>query len=266
MKTPWIELDELKVNFENIPALLDRYNLLPDFLKRLLETKFTSKLKPKKEEQIKFFQGFLKEKNIVGKEALNQWLLDNGLDDKRLDTMLYERLQVELFKKQKFGDKVNSVFFKQKDSLDRVMYSVLRVKTAEQAHELHTQIEEMESSFSDLVSEYSIGTEKNFNGIIGPVELGRLDPALAERLKISKNGQLWLPFEFRKNWVILRLEKHLPSKLDDKMTARIINSMYDDWINKQVLEIIDQLRYPKNRERTLIKDKNDNPDTENGSE
>ena len=44
-----------------------------------------------------------------------------------------------------------------------------------------------ESSFSDLVSEYSIGTEKKFNGIIGPVELGRLDPALAERLKISKN-------------------------------------------------------------------------------
>ncbi len=81
------------------------------------------------------------------------------------------------------------LFFKQKDSLDRVMYSVLRVKTAEQAHELHTQIEEMESSFSDLVSEYSIGTEKNFNGIIGPVELGRLDPALAERLKISKTLQ-----------------------------------------------------------------------------
>ena len=126
MKTPWIELDELKVNFENIPALLDRYNLLPDFLKRLLETKFTSKLKPNKEEQIKFFQGFLKEKNIVGKEALNQWLLDNGLDDKRLDTMLYERLQVELFKKQKFGDKVNSVFYKQKDSIMMYMnYIVL---------------------------------------------------------------------------------------------------------------------------------------------
>ena len=56
-------------------------------------------------------------------------------------------------------------FFKQKESLDRVMYSVLRVKTSEQAYELHTQIEEMESSFSDLVSEYSIGTEKKFNGI-----------------------------------------------------------------------------------------------------
>ena len=266
MKKTWIELDELKVDFEKIPALLDRYNLLPGFLRRLLETKFTSKLKPKKEEQIEFFQGFLKEKKIEDKESLNQWLLDNGLDDKRLDTMLFEMLQVELFKKQKFGDKVNSVFFKQKESLDRVMYSVLRVKTSEQAYELHTQIEEMESSFSDLVSEYSIGTEKNFNGIIGPVELGRLDPALAERLKISKNGQLWLPFEFRKNWVILRLEKHLPSKLDDKMTARIINSMYDDWINKQVLEIIDQLRYPKNRERTLIKDKNDNPDIDNVSE
>ena len=239
MTRPWIKIDDLRVSLDHIPSLLDRYNLLPDFLRRLLETKYTHKIIPNKDDQIKYFNTFLKNNNINGKESLNQWLLENGLDDKRLDTMLYEKLQVDQFKKEMFEDKLENSFLEQKELLDRVMYSVLRVKTAEQAHELHTQIEEMESSFSDLVSEYSIGTEKNFNGIIGPVELGRLDPALAERLKISKNGQLWLPFEFRKNWVILRLEKHLPSKLDDKMTARIINSMYDDWINKQVLEMHD---------------------------
>ena len=63
------------------------------------------------------------------------------------------------------------------------------------------QLEEKEASFADLVSQYSIGSEKNFNGIIGPVELGRLEPALRERLKISKNGQLWPPFRIQKKLV-----------------------------------------------------------------
>ena len=243
MSKPWLQIDDLRVNIENIPGLLDRYNLLPDFLKRLLETKYTHKIVPEKDEQIRFFNLFLKENRIEGKESLQQWLLDNGLDDKRLDTMLFERLQIEKFKIQKFEDKIESSFLKEKEFLDRVMYSILRVTNGEQANELYTQIEEKESSFSELVSKYSIGSEKNFNGMIGPVELGRLDPILRERLKISKSGQLWPPFEFRNNWVIIRLEKHLPSKLDDNMKSRIRNRMYKEWINKQVLNLLDKIRF-----------------------
>ncbi len=241
----WIKIDDLTVNLENIPGLLDRYNLLPDFLRRLLETKFTHNIKPEKNEQIQFFHSFLRENKIAGKEALSQWLVENGLDDKRLDTMLFERLQVQIFKKAMFEDKIENFFLERKELLDRVMYSVLRVKDRNQAVELFTQIEEKESSFAELVSLYSLGSEKDFNGIIGPVELGRLDENLRERLKISKNGQLWVPFEYKEHWLILRHEKSLPCKLDDNMKNKIRNLMYEEWINKKVLGLIDQIRFPK---------------------
>mgnify|MGYP001474998855 CR=1 FL=1 len=262
MSKPWLQIDDLRVNVENIPGLLDRYNLLPDFLKRLLETKYTHNIIPDKEEQIKFFNSFLEENRIEGKESLQRWLIDNGLDDKRLDTMLFERLQIEKFKSQMFENKIESSFLKQKESLNRIMYSILRVKNGEQAGELYTQIEEKESSFAELVSKYSIGPEKNFNGIIGPIELGRLDAVLRERLKISKTGQLWPPFEFKKNWVILRLEKYLPCKLDDSMKLKIRNSMYQEWINKQVLNLLDQIRY-KDKNSSKLVEKNNNLDSQN---
>ena len=166
--------------------------------------------------------------------------------------MLYERLQVEKFKQDKFDSAIESEYLKEKELLDRVMYSVLRVENKEHAFELFTQIEEMESSFSDLASKFSIGTEKKFNGIIGPVELGKLDPFLRERLRVSKSGQLWPPFEFKKNWIVLRLEKFLPSKLDDSMKIRIRNTMYEKWINKQVLKLIDQIRYKNNKDLQVI--------------
>ena len=268
MSKQWIKIDDLRVNFENIPALLDRYNLLPDFLRKLLETKFTHKIKPDKNDQIQFFNSFLKENNIEGKDALAQWLVDNGLDDKRLDTMLFERLQVDLFKKAMFNDKIENYFLERKEALDRVMYSVLRVQDRNQATELFTQIEEKEASFSELVSSYSIGSEKNFNGIIGPVEYGRLDENLRERLKISKNGQLWPPFEFKGNWLVIRLEKNLPCKLDDNMKSKIRNSMYEEWVNKKVLGLLDQIRFPKStKDKSTVNLAEElNPNNENSEE
>ena len=268
MSNLWIKIDDLRVNLENIPGLLDRYNILPDFLRRLLETKLTHDIKPNKEEQINFFRTFLLDNKIQGKEALNQWLNDNGLDDKRLDTMLFERLQVEKFKSNMFEDKIENKFLESKESLDRVMYSVLRVKDKNQADELYIQIEEKESTFAELVSNYSTGSEKNFNGIIGPVEYGRLDQNLRERLRISKKGQLWPPFEFKENWLIIRHEKNLPSKLDDAMKKRIRNIMYEEWINSKVLGLLDQIRYPKNSKNKMFTDNEKNviPEIKNSSE
>ena len=62
-------------------GLLDRYNLLPNFLRRLLETKYTNHLKPSRDEQLKYFIEFLKN-NINTQELLDKWLSLNGLDEK----------------------------------------------------------------------------------------------------------------------------------------------------------------------------------------
>ena len=118
----------------------------------------------------------------------------------------------------------------------------MRVETREEAEELHLKLEEKEASFSELASEYALGSEKEFNGMIGPVELRVLDANLSERLKISKTGQLWPPFEFKKFWIVLRLEKHLPSSLDENMRKRLRNELYEEFINKQVLDLVEQIR------------------------
>ena len=242
MATRWIKIDNLDVDLEVIPGLLDRYNLLPTFIRRLLETKNTHQIRPSKEDQISFNNRFLADNNIKGKDNLSDWLSQNGLDEKRLDLMLYERLQVEIFKQDSFDKNVASIFLKRKESLDRVMYSIMRVETREEAEELHLKLEEKEASFSELASEYALGSEKEFNGMIGPVELRVLDANLSERLKISKTGQLWPPFEFKSFWIVLRLEKHLPSSLDENMRKRLRNELYEEFINKQVLELVEQIR------------------------
>ena len=131
------------------------------------------------------------------------------------------------------------------------MYSIMRVASKEEAEELYTQLEEKESSFSELASKYALGSEKNFNGIIGPVEYGALNVNLRERLRVSTEGQLWPPYEFNNFWIILRHEKNLPAKLDDSMRAKIRNNLYEEWINKQVISLLDQLRNKKPEDKLL---------------
>jgi len=242
MPTRWIKIDNLDVDLEVLPGLLDRYNLLPTFIRRLLETKHTHDIRPSKEDQIIFNNQFLSDNNIKGKDNLLIWLSQNGLDEKRLDLMLYERLQVEIFKQNSFDNNVESIFLKRKESLDRVMYSIMRVETREEAEELHLKLDEREASFAELASNYALGSEKEFNGMIGPVELRVLDANLSERLKISKTGQLWPPFEFKNFWVVLRLEKHLPAALDENMRKRLRNELYEEFINKQVLKLVEKIR------------------------
>ena len=146
---------------------------------------------------------------------------------------LYIFLQVEKFKEEKFGSQVKNVFLKNKDNLDKVMYSIFRTKERAKAVEIHLRIEEQESTFADLASEYSEGIESQLNGLIGPIEMGKINVKIAERLKISQKGHLWEPFQVDNWWVLLRLEMYLPSLLDIPH-KRIINDLYSKWIENEI--------------------------------
>ena len=89
-----------------------------------------------------------------------------------------------------FGPRVEPLFLERKANLDRVMYSMLRVRERAKAVELHLRLEEEEATFADLASNFSEGSERQINGLIGPMELGRINPVLGERLRISTPGQL----------------------------------------------------------------------------
>ena len=71
------------------------------------------------------------------------------------------------------------------------MYSMIRTKEKAKASEIHLRIDEEEDTFADLASEFSEGQEQQFNGLIGPIELGRINP-IAERLRISNSGSYGL--------------------------------------------------------------------------
>tara|TARA_Y100001978_G_C23665467_1_gene420962 strand:+ start:184 stop:999 length:816 start_codon:yes stop_codon:yes gene_type:complete len=242
MEKVWITINDKSISLSDLPPLLDRYNLLPSFLRNIIEDEFTRDHIPSEEEQKNQYSIFLKENKIENLENLNHWLNNSGLDEKRLSKLLFDKLRVQKFKDFKFKSNVQEIFLKQKSALDQVMYSMITLNTIEEAEEIFYKLEEDEISFSELSSSYSIGSEKDRNGLIGPLEMGKLKPEFSERLRISNPGQLWPPFKIKNFWFIIRFEKLIPAKLDDSLTKKIIDDQYENWINKQVLPLISEVR------------------------
>ena len=207
---------------------------MPLLLRRYLERVNGNQFNPSHDEQVAFQKTFLARERITDQASLQAWLKRQGISEPQMSQRLFRALQLEQFKQATFGPRVEPLFLERKANLDRVMYSMLRVRERAKAVELHLRLEEEEATFADLASNFSEGSERQINGLIGPMELGRINPVLGERLRISTPGQLWPPFEAEDWWVLLRHERHLPAQLDPPMQQRLIDEMYELWMRGQV--------------------------------
>tara|TARA_Y100001933_G_scaffold264354_1_gene329572 strand:- start:321 stop:1085 length:765 start_codon:yes stop_codon:yes gene_type:complete len=117
-----------------------------------------------------------------------------------------------------------SLFLRYKDRLDRVLYSLIRLESSEQAHHLFYSIEANEIEFGDAAAQFSNGPESKTQGIVGPVDLTTPHPEIAARLRTAKPRQLFPPFKADQWHVLIRLEYRFDSEYDDK-TKQFLGSL-----------------------------------------
>ena len=241
MEDNWINIEGDLISLKDTPQLLKDLNLIQIFLRRYFEAKYTQHIIPSEEEQINYQKDFMKREGISDKDSLSKWLLNSGKTEKEMNNILFNSLKLDKFKNEKFSEKVESVFLEKKEGLDRVTYSLMRVKSRAKAAELHLRLQEEEATFPELASTYSEGIENILHGLIGPVEFSSINPLIAERLRNSNPGQLWPPFQIDSWWVIIRSERLIPATLNDQMKNRLIENMYEAWIKQKIIVTMENL-------------------------
>ncbi len=138
------------------------------------------------------------------------------------------------YKQETWSDQVDAHFIKRKSQLDRVVYSLIRVEKPEVAQELYFRIKDDENTFSALAMEYSQGSEAQTGGLIGPVEINAPHPKIARILATCQPGQLVPPTRVGEWIVIVRLENYLSAKLDDSMRQRMLDELFNRWLNQAI--------------------------------
>ena len=180
---------------------------------------------------VKQWCGFNK---IHSEEALNSWKIFNGLIDEKWEVFIVRKWQWSFWCMNNFKDKISNYYLERKPYLDKIEYSIIRVKNQNLANELFLRIKEEEEKFEDIASQYSEGAEKNTNGHVGPVPIGNAHPLLAHLLQISEQGKVCSPREIDDWWVIVRKEKFTNISLNDEIIQKLSLELGRDFLNNSI--------------------------------
>lgn len=214
-------------------AELRRHNLLQQLVQRqvVAEAVAGEEVAPEALQQAR--EQFLRQNGVDSAESLQAFLLNNGLSEDDLAWQIALPLRIRAHCNEHFRHKAEAHFLSRKNQLDRVVYSLLRVKDPFLARELYLRIEAGEASFADLAAQYAEGPEKQTNGIVGPVPLTQAHPALAERLRTTGAGVLMEPFQIAEWWLVVRLESYTPASFDEATAERMADELFNQWAREE---------------------------------
>lgn len=222
---------------EKLIKLLVQYQLLDPLAQKIildqaLSSHGESMCSP--EETQKAVQDFAKNLGLQSESQLQAWLQEHYFQMEDLAAIATKALRIDKFKQHKWGGNIEAYFMERKESLDRVIYSLLRTSDLGIAQELYFRILDDPTQFAPLSHQYSQGTEAETGGLIGPIELSVPHPQIASLLKKSQVGVLNPPIRIENWYVILRLEKFLPAQLDDAMRQRLMNEQLEAWLQTEL--------------------------------
>ena len=235
------ELSELS---ESTVKELRRHNLLQTLVQRRVVAEAVAGETISAEALQQAREQFERQNGLQDEAAVQAFLTANGLSDDDLSWQIELPLRIRAHCAEHYRHKAEAQFLARKNQLDRVVYSLLRVKDGFLARELYLRLDAGEANFADLAAEFSEGPEKQTNGIVGPVPLTKAHPALAERLRTSPAGQLMQPFQVAEWWLVARLESYTPASFDEATAQQMAGELFDQWVREETSRRMRDLAAP----------------------
>ena len=185
------------------------------------------------EEVANAWQGFCKRHRLNPENPASVPPEFTGCPPTGLKALVEREVRIAKWKKALFEPEAAQHFERRKPSLDRVVYSLLRVKEAGLARELWFRIKEGEASFADLAPKYASGNEVYTAGIVGPVAFGAMHPSLAGVLKPARAGELLKPFAVAEWFLVARVDHQLPAEFDEAMKHQMTEELAAQWLDER---------------------------------
>ncbi len=232
-----LQVGDQSFSASEVVQRLVAYRMLPQLSQEIIIDQAISDVECTAEEEQQAQQQFFAQNKLSSESDLQAWLQHNGVSPEQLKHLMFRPFRLETFKRNTWGAQLGNHFLKQKQHLDRVIYSLIRTKDIAIAQELYFRIQEGEASFADLAKEYSQGPEAQTGGLIGPMELSQAHPKLAQLLRTSQPGQIFPPVRLDEWFLIVQLDKLLPAQLDDATEKRLLNDLFQRWLQQQQQQV-----------------------------
>jgi len=234
----------INVLTKEITELLIKNDLLEVLIKKELLSELLEKLILTKEEENNIIKMIYDKEQLKNESEFNSWLENNNTNKKDFLNKISKPLKINKYCLDKFSGKTETRFLESKDSLGSVTYSLIRVKDFFLAQELYLRIKEEPLTFGKLAKQFSLGSERDSQGHVGPTQISMGHPILTEKLKTSRIGEVNKPFIVEDLWLVLRLESIREAKLDENMKLQLSQQLFEEELSEKTkLEISNLVKY-----------------------
>lgn len=216
---------------------LSKYGLIKEYLKsKILDTKIQH-IELNRDEILAAKDNYMKFFGLKNDKSLEKHRISNILSIENLFYKITLFLKVQKYCDINYSKFINKRFYDQKENIDSVTYSLIRVKEYGLSKELYYRIKDDNDDFNQIAKDYSIGVEKETSGLIGPLSLDKVHPHVKDKLKKSFLKFVHKPFKVNNDWIIIKLEDYFESKLDQKSITKLKSEMLDKDIENELLAI-----------------------------
>jgi parvulin-like peptidyl-prolyl isomerase len=252
MPTQTLQIGNGDMQVKDVMSFLSRYQLMPQLLRGMIIDKAIASFGCTKDEVKSAILRFEIQYQLTSDSTKKDWLSSHCLTEKEMEELAIRSLLIEKFQVAQWGNKLEPYFLKRKSHLDRVIYSIIKISDPGLVQELYFRILEGEESFTEIARQYSQGKEADTRGLLGPLALGKVHPAIRQLLCVSQPGQIWSPRKIDDSFCIIRLEKLLPAQLDEPMRKKLLSELFEDWVQAQIKSQIKQLNVNKTEENLAV--------------
>lgn len=231
---PLLKIGDQTFTLTTLVETLRHYGLLPQLIQELIVERAIAAVELSPEESEMALQRFHQRNGIQNEAMQKAWLEQQRMTEHDYARLAFRNFRLEKFKQERWGHTLETAFLRNKEQFDRVIYSLLRTRDAGLAQELYFRILEGENSFGELAKQFSEGPEAETQGLIGPVELTKPHPQLAQMLRRCQPGQLLPPTLIGDWFLIVRLEKFVPAQFDAMTQQVLLEEHYRGWLTQEI--------------------------------
>jgi parvulin-like peptidyl-prolyl isomerase len=234
MPAAMLPIGDRSLTADEVLSLITKHRLVPQLVREMLIAEAIQQQPISEAEHLTACKNFYQQQQLQNEQDLEQWLQRQRLTRADLTDLINRELQLHKFKTARWANQIESYFCQRKSQIDQVVFSMVRVKDLDIAEEIYFRLIAKESSFIELAPLYSAGMEANTKGINGPVELGKIDPALAHILVSAPVTEVLAPIKIGDWWVVMQLEKIIAAQLDDQIRQQLTEELFNQWVAVEV--------------------------------
>ena len=240
--SPILWLDEYTVDSNKLLNTLRRQGHMASLVQELVLEKELETINLEPEEERRLLKEFRSVKNLENSDSYLDFLNRSQLNEALLLQSLSRPYKVVRYREERWGHCTNTLYLKNKERYDRIVYRCLQAIDADVMQEVFFRLKDQEDSWENLACQFP-GAKPNANARQGPVLAADIEPKLLQALRYAGPGRVIKPLSLGTKIVVAELESLEASHLDNGLRTRILQEEFDGWLRRECARMLRKLRY-----------------------